>query len=46
MQAPFFQSESEQPHPGRARAIIKAHPEVFNLGLDKPTWVFAVRVSF
>ena len=28
MQAAFYQSESEQPHPGRARAIIKAHPEV------------------
>jgi len=28
MEAAFYQSESDQPHPGRARAIIKAHPEV------------------
>src|SRR3954465_2847885 len=31
MQVAFYQSESEQPHPGRARAIIKAHPEVRGL---------------
>src|SRR5205823_14582938 len=27
----FFQSEQDQPHPARARAIIKAHPEVRRL---------------
>src|SRR5262245_20110952 len=27
MQIAFYQSESEQPHPGRAPAIISAHPE-------------------
>jgi sphingolipid delta-4 desaturase len=31
MQAFFHQSEFDQPHPGRARAIIKAHPEVRQL---------------
>jgi len=25
MQAAFYQSEFDQPHPSRARAIIKAH---------------------
>jgi hypothetical protein len=28
MQTAFYQSEADQPHPGRARLIIKAHPEV------------------
>ena len=27
----FFQSEQDQPHPARARAILKAHPEVRRL---------------
>ncbi|MGB9156424.1 MAG: fatty acid desaturase, partial [Chthoniobacterales bacterium] len=27
----FFQSEQDQPHPARARAILKAHPEVRQL---------------
>ena len=27
----FFQSEQDQPHPARARAIIKSHPEVRRL---------------
>src|SRR5438874_12778108 len=36
MQAAFYQSDSEQPHPGRARAIIKAHPEVRQLMLRNP----------
>jgi len=34
MQVAFYQSESEQPHPGRARAIIKAHPEVRELTIQ------------
>src|SRR6476620_8210406 len=36
MQVAFYQSESEQPHPGRARAIIKAHPEVRELMVRNP----------
>jgi len=32
----FHQSESDQPHPGRARAIIKAHPEVRQLMVRNP----------
>src|SRR5947207_12817935 len=36
MQAFFHQSEFDQPHPGRARAIIKAHPEVRQLMVRNP----------
>src|SRR4029453_1515987 len=36
MQAFFHQSEFDQPHPARARAIIKAHPEVRQLMLRNP----------
>jgi sphingolipid 4-desaturase/C4-monooxygenase len=36
MQAFFHQSELEQPHPARARAIIKAHPEVRQLMVRNP----------
>ena len=36
MQAAFYQSESDQPHPGRARSIIKAHPEVRQLMVRNP----------
>ncbi len=36
MQAAFYQSESDQPHPGRARAVIKAHPEVRQLMVRNP----------
>src|SRR5436853_6944640 len=36
MQAAFYQSESDQPHGGRARAIIKAHPEVRQLMVRNP----------
>lgn len=32
----FFQSELDQPHVGRARAIIKAHPEVRELMVRNP----------
>jgi sphingolipid delta-4 desaturase len=31
MQSAFYQSELDQPHPGRTRAIVKAHPEVRQL---------------
>lgn len=36
MQAFFHQSEFDQPHPGRARAIIKVHPEVRQLMVRNP----------
>ncbi len=44
MQAAFYQSEAEQPHPGRARAIIKAHPEVRQLMVRNP-WTALIAVS-
>src|SRR6267154_1376016 len=44
MQAAFYQSESDQPHPGRARAIIKAHPEVRQLMVRNP-WTALVALS-
>jgi sphingolipid 4-desaturase/C4-monooxygenase len=40
MQAFFHQSEFEQPHPARARAIIKAHPEVRPLMVRNPYTAF------
>jgi sphingolipid 4-desaturase/C4-monooxygenase len=40
MQAAFYQSEADQPHPGRARAIIKAHPEVRPLMVRNPYTAF------
>jgi hypothetical protein len=36
MQAAFYQSELDQPHPERARAIIKAHPGVRQLMMRNP----------
>ena len=36
MQTTFHQSELDQPHPGRARAIIKAHPAVRQLMVRNP----------
>jgi sphingolipid delta-4 desaturase len=36
MKAAFYKSEFEHPHPGRARAIIKAHPEVRELMVRNP----------
>src|SRR5438094_10625504 len=36
MQAFFHQSEFDQPHPSRARAVIKAHPEVRRLMVRNP----------
>src|SRR6266536_1231723 len=44
MQAAFYQSESDQPHPGRARAVIKAHPEVRQLMVRNP-WTALLAVS-
>jgi sphingolipid delta-4 desaturase len=44
MQVAFYQSESEQPHPGRARAIVKAHPEVRELMVRNP-WTAFIAVS-
>src|SRR5205814_4083437 len=44
MEAAFYQSESDQPHPGRARAIIKAHPEVRRLMVRNP-WTALIAVS-
>ena len=44
MQAAFYQSESDQPHPGRARAIIKAHPEVRQLMVRNP-WTALIALS-
>ena len=36
MQNAFYQSELEHPHGGRARAIVKAHPEVRELMVRNP----------
>ena len=47
MEAAFYQSESDQPHPGRARAIIKAHPKVRQLMVRNPsTALLAVSIVF
>src|SRR5205814_5890699 len=44
MQAALYQSDSDQPHPGRARAIIKAHPEVRPLMVRNP-WTALIAIS-
>jgi len=45
MSVAFYQSELEQPHPGRARAIVKAHPEVRRLmGKNRSTALIAVSI--
>src|SRR5947207_15152176 len=44
MQAAFYQSESDQPHPGRARAIIKARPDVRQLMVRNP-WTALIALS-
>jgi sphingolipid delta-4 desaturase len=36
METSFYQSQLDQPHPGRAREIIKAHPEVRQLMVRNP----------
>jgi sphingolipid delta-4 desaturase len=40
MEPSFYQSELDQPHPGRAREIIKAHPEVRQLMVRNPYTAF------
>ena len=37
MQPAFYQSELDQPHPARTRAIMKAHPEVRQLMTRNPS---------
>jgi sphingolipid delta-4 desaturase len=44
MQAAFYQSELDQPHPARARAIIKAYPEVRHLMVRNP-WTALIAVA-
>jgi len=44
METAFYQSESDQPHPGRARALIRAHPEVRELMVRNP-WTALIAVS-
>lgn len=36
METAFYQSELDQPHPSRARAIVKAHPEIRGLVVRNP----------
>jgi len=51
MQAAFYQSELDHPHVGRARAIIKAHPEVRELMVRNPytaliaLWIVILQTS-
>ena len=44
MQAAFYQSEFDQPHPARSRAIMKAHPEVRQLMVRNP-WTALIALS-
>ena len=44
MRAAFYQSEIDQPHPGRARALIKAHPEIRELMVRNP-WTAAIALG-
>src|SRR3954465_3316196 len=44
MRAAFFQSETDHPHVGRARAIVKAHPEVRQLMVRNP-WTALIALS-
>src|ERR687887_452758 len=44
MQGAFYQSEFDQPHPARARAIVKAHPEVRQLMVRNP-WTALIALS-
>jgi sphingolipid delta-4 desaturase len=44
VRAAFFQSAGEHPHVGRARAIIKAHPEVRQLMIRNP-WTAVIAVA-
>ena len=44
MRAAFYQSESEHPHLGRARALLKAHPEIRQLMVRNP-WTALIALS-
>ena len=44
MQAAFYPSEFDHPHPGRARAILKAHPEIRELMVRNP-WTALIAAS-
>ena len=44
MRAAFFQSDLEHPHGGRARAIMRAHPEVRQLMVRNP-WTAFIALS-
>jgi sphingolipid delta-4 desaturase len=44
MRAAFFQSELDHPHGGRARAIMRAHPEVRQLMVRNP-WTAFIALS-
>ena len=44
MNAAFFQSQTEQPHVARARAIVKAHPEVRAL-MVRNRWTALIALS-
>jgi sphingolipid 4-desaturase/C4-monooxygenase len=43
VRAAFFQSDADHPHVGRARAIVKAHPEVRQLMVRNP-WTAALGI--
>src|ERR1700758_4568874 len=44
MRAAFFKSELEHPHVSRARAIVKAHPEVRQLMVRNP-WTAVIALA-
>ena len=44
MQQSFYHSELGHPHTGRARAIIKAHPEVRQL-MGRNPWTILIALS-
>jgi len=44
MRANFYQSDVDQPHPGRARALLKAHPEIRQLMVRNP-WTAAIALG-
>jgi sphingolipid delta-4 desaturase len=44
MRAGFYQSEIDQPHPGRARALLKAHPEIRQLMVRNP-WTAGIALG-
>jgi sphingolipid delta-4 desaturase len=44
MRAGFYQSEIDHPHPGRARALLKAHPDIRHLMVRNP-WTAAIALG-